>query len=197
VPTARAATKADLTDIGAVLARAFHDDPVVCYVQPDDAARARSGPRFWRTLATVATDKGEVWVTDDGAAAALWLAPDRWKDRPRHLVRQLPLAFTLRRSLPRAMRVFSLMERHHPRAPHWYLETLGTDPVHQGKGRGSALMAPVLGRCDAEGLPAYLESSKESNIPFYERHGFEVTGELVLPGGPTLYPMWRDPQPPA
>ena len=57
-----------------------------------------------------------------------------------------------------------------------------------------ALLAPVLGRCDREGLPAYLESSKESNIAYYERFGFAVIGELqAAPGGPTLWPMWREP----
>jgi len=32
-------------------------------------------------------------------------------------------------------------------------------------------------------------------VPFYERHGFRVIGELSIPGGgPTLWLMWRDPQ---
>ena len=57
-------------------------------------------------------------------------------------------------------------------------------------------MAPVLERCDDEGVPAYLESSKEKNVPYYERHGFRVTGELRLPkDGPPLWAMWRDPKP--
>ena len=88
------------------------------------------------------------------------------------------------------------MEKAHPEEPHWYLAVLGTAPEHQGKGVGSALISPILQKCDAEGVPAYLESSKESNIPFYQRHGFEVTGEIKVKNGPTLWPMWRDPQPP-
>ena len=42
-------------------------------------------------------------------------------------------------------------------------------------------MRPVLDHCDAEGWPAYLESSKERNIPFYARHGFAVVEEVPLP----------------
>ncbi len=63
---------------------------------------------------------------------------------------------------------------------------------------GSALLRSVLHEVDAEGLPAYLESSKESNLSFYNQHGFEVTGEIRTPrGGPTLWLMWRQARPPA
>lgn len=56
-------------------------------------------------------------------------------------------------------------------------------------------MRSRLDRCDAEGAPAYLESSKESNVPYYMRFGFEVTGELTVPdGGPTMWQMWRHPR---
>ena len=56
-------------------------------------------------------------------------------------------------------------------------------------------MRSRLDRVDAEHAPAYLESSKPENVPYYQRFGFEVTGEIVLPnGGPTLWPMWRQPR---
>ena len=51
----------------------------------------------------------------------------------------------------------------------------------------------MTGRCDAEGLSAYLESSDLANVPLYERHGFRVTGEVVIPDGPVIPLMWRDP----
>ncbi len=65
-----------------------------------------------------------------------------------------------------------------PREPHWYLATLGTDPDRQGKGLGSTLMESMARRIDESGLPAYLESSKERNVSFYARFGFEVVDEL-------------------
>ena len=56
-------------------------------------------------------------------------------------------------------------------------------------------MREMLDRCDAEGMPAYLESSNVRNVPFYGRHGFEVTGEIDLgKGAPTVTAMWRNPR---
>ena len=87
------------------------------------------------------------------------------------------------------------MEMSHPSGPpHWYLAVLGTDPSAQGQGLGSAVLAPVLQRCDEDGVGAYLESSKESNIAFYSRHGFRLTGEVHLLKGPQMWKMWRDPR---
>jgi GNAT superfamily N-acetyltransferase len=37
---------------------------------------------------------------------------------------------------------------------HWYLFILGTEPAAQGQGLGSALLAQVLARVDADGMPA-------------------------------------------
>ncbi|HRD29223.1 MAG TPA: GNAT family N-acetyltransferase, partial [Caulobacter sp.] len=84
-----------------------------------------------------------------------------------------------------------LMRQFHPKEPHWYLSMIGVDPSRQGQGLGAALLKAGLARCDADGLPAYLESSSPKNVPLYERHGFEVIG-LIKPGDhPGLIPMYR------
>ena len=87
------------------------------------------------------------------------------------------------------------LERHHPKSPeHWYLHYLGVEPRRQGKGLGGALLAPVLERCDAEGIPAYLESSTEPQPELYERNGFDLTDVFNMPvKGPPVREMWRDP----
>src|SRR4029078_5686236 len=86
------------------------------------------------------------------------------------------------------------VERRHPPEPHLYLAVLGTDPPAQGRGIGTAVLRPGLDLCDREGLPAYLESSKESNVGFYARFGFRVIAEVRMPGeGPTVWLMWRNP----
>lgn len=196
----RAALESDVGPVCATLARAFEDDPIACFLLP--AARRRpSGLRaFFR--AQIAGDLlpfGGVYTTDDHAGAAVWAPPGKpMTTGLRAIAGLVPvLPFVLGAGLPRALRFLAHMESIHPKEPHWYLATLGTDPPHQGKGVGSALLAPVLARCDREGTRAYLESSKERNLPFYRRHGFEVTGEFAVAGSPTVWTMWRDPRPPA
>ena len=86
------------------------------------------------------------------------------------------------------------LERHHPHDPHWYLDYIAVEPGGQGVGAGSALLAPMLARCDTEGRPAYLNAGSERSRDLYLRHGFAVRSELRLPfGGPPLWRMWREP----
>ena len=90
-----------------------------------------------------------------------------------------------------------LMEMAHPHdRDHWYLNVIATLPDRQGQGLGAQALAPVLERCDAESIPAYLESSNPRNMTLYRRHGFDDVGcpTIDLPEGPSLYPMWREPR---
>jgi hypothetical protein len=54
-------------------------------------------------------------------------------------------------------------------------------------------MKPALDRCDASGLPAYLESTNTKNLPFYERLGFRAVGCLDVGDCPPIIPMLRKP----
>lgn len=188
----------DVAGITEALVSAFHDDPVMHYLFDKPASREKKQRALFKSEATRALKKGAVHTTSAGGAkgAAIWMAPNQWKMGGLELLGQVPLLFKLGACTPRALNLLSQMEKIHPTEPHWYLAILGTATEHQGKGVGSAVLQPVLERCDAEGIPAYLESSKESNIAFYKRHGFDVTGEVTAKNGPTMWPMWREPQPP-
>ncbi len=182
-----------------MLARAFDDDPVATYLMPS-ARRRPSGLRtFFRVqMAKDLLAYGGVFTTADRAGAALWAPPGKPSlPLSRALLNALPtVPYVAGRNFFRSIQFLAHVEAIHPKEPHWYLATLGTDPVRQGHGIGSALLAPVLAQCDLDGARAYLESSKERNIPFYRRHGFEVTGEVNLAGGPPVWTMWREPRPP-
>jgi GNAT superfamily N-acetyltransferase len=71
---------------------------------------------------------------------------------------------------------------------------VGVVPEATGQGRGSALLEPMLQRCDAERLPAYLEASGEDNARLYARLGFEPRDEIEIFEGVRVRPMWREPR---
>lgn len=195
----RKATAADIPALAQALTRSFHDDPVMTYLVPEHNQLTRLRRFFEIDLKHLALPHEESYTTVGHVmGAALWAPPDKWKPP---LVAQLRSAPGFLRAMGSRMRaalnLMTLVEKKHPRSPHYYLSTLGTDPDYQRKGVGSAVMQPVLDRCDEQGVPAYLESSKEVNVPFYRRHGFEVTEELRVPDGPTLWLMWREPQSPS
>jgi ribosomal protein S18 acetylase RimI-like enzyme len=82
-----------------------------------------------------------------------------------------------------------------PARRHHYLATVGTSPSMQRRGLATAVLAPVIRAADEEGVGAFLETSSTSNVAFYERLGFEVTGHRVISGGgPDVWAMLRDPR---
>jgi ribosomal protein S18 acetylase RimI-like enzyme len=197
--TVRSATADDVAPLGAVLGRAFADDPIWrwIYPQPDRSRRLR---RMFRALLAVSLARGATVLTDEArAGAAIWQRSD---DRDLGLVGNARMGAAMvvsRARLRRGQTVIREIERRHPRHPlHWYLSVLGTDPAHQGTGVGSALVRHVLDDPANAGEAAYLETETEANVPFYRRFGFEVVGELDVPGGgPHLWLMWREPPGPA
>ncbi|MCW2561003.1 MAG: family acetyltransferase [Mycobacterium sp.] len=197
----RPATRADIDALSAALGRAFFDDPVMRWMLPDSALRRRKLHRLFAAMTRYHhLSRGGVEVAPDGdgiGGAALWDPPGQWKTSRIDELRAMPtLLLAFGASLRRGLEVEELMKEAHPEEPHWYLAVVGSDPTVRGKGFGQALMRSRLDRCDAEHAPAYLESSNPDNVPYYERFGFGVTGEIELPSrdgnpGPSLVPMWR------
>jgi ribosomal protein S18 acetylase RimI-like enzyme len=196
-PAIRRATPADIPVLAAVLARAFFDDPVARWAWRPDALRMAALERFQATRMRQLIDHEEVWCSEDRACAALWAPPGQWHSTLRETAELVPcfLRPRLLARLPIVAVGWEMLERGHPREPHHYLAVLGTDPAAQGRGLGSAVLGGVLEQCDRDGVGAFLESSKESNIAYYSRHGFRVTEEVRLLRGPSMWRMWRDPRP--
>jgi GNAT superfamily N-acetyltransferase len=197
-PLVRRGTEGDVPALARMLGRAFRDDPVVVWACRSGALRptvlaAINDARLRQLLA-----HEEVWVAADATSAALWTPPGQGQTG---LLRSAAMARGLLRPrlaacLPRLAIGLACMQRQHPRDPrHWYLARLATDPDAQGRGLGSAVLQPVLERCDSEGVGAHLETAVERNLDFYARHGFRVSGDLRLPRGPTIWSMWREPRP--
>ena len=198
VPHARHATRADAARLGRALAEAFRTDPVWRWIAPDRARWDAHAQASFTADVRSALQKGHVYTTDDRAGAAMWSPPGVGRGIDLAKLRSgLAVARLLGpRRLAPGLRILQAMEKAHPRREHWYLAMLGTHPDHQGRGVGSAVLTPVLDRCDRDGTPAYLESSNPANVPFYEHHGFVVTGSIQVAGSPPIDTMWREPRPP-
>jgi ribosomal protein S18 acetylase RimI-like enzyme len=184
----------DVDPLAGVLARAFDDDPIFRAILPDDARRRWALPRlFAEWTRRLHLRSGTSWTTDDHAGAALWSPPGEWAITvPQQTVMAPRMIRAFGSRVLVALRVLLAIESPHPREPpHYYLRVIGCDPSRQGQGLGAALLAPMLARCDAEGMPAYLESSNEKNLSFYRRHGFEEVGEVTTHLGPKAFLMWR------
>jgi GNAT superfamily N-acetyltransferase len=200
-PTVAPVKPEQIRDVAAAIARGFDDNEIWVWLIPDD--RKRLGlltRRYAAMIKHVCIPRGGAWATADLQGAALWTPPDRLKWTLREqLHEELSLLPGLGlRGAMRGRRLYALFRANHPSAPHYYLDTLSIDPDHQRRGYGSALLAPLLERADAEGMPIYLETQRRDNVPFYARFGFEETGEMSLPDSPPLWKMWRpaSPRPP-
>jgi GNAT superfamily N-acetyltransferase len=194
----RAATPQDRAMLGAALASAFGEDPLFGWIAGPKAPLEARMRIMFDTLLRQNLRKSDhmVFVTEDGTGGAIWQPPGKWKLPTGELVRALPgMLRSFRARTPTMIGAITAIEKVHPTEPHYYLEVLGTRQGQQSKGVGSSVITFVLDRCDQEGLPAYLESSNPQNVPFYARHGFEVSGEISCGNGaPVVTAMWREPR---
>lgn len=195
-PQIRPASAADKTALVEILADGFHDDPVMGWAFNSFSAI----PSFLKAMADLNFKAGGVaHIEAQGKGASLWLKPGQSYDQG--------FGFTLRMlginarhggltGARRGMAMGAFMAKHHPHEPHYYLFAIAARASAQGQGIGGAVMRAGLALADAEGMPCYLENSKERNLGFYRAHGFEVLKEVETPDDcPPMWPMWRPANP--
>lgn len=188
---------------GALLGRAFVDDPLMRYYFEGDRDRAVPVGATM-TLAVELTLRHGTALRLDCAGrltgVALLLPPG---------VRDFPLpaviAAVLRtpvlwrpRSLRRHFGVSESTDAHRPATPCCVLLSLGVEPERQHRGHGSWLLQHVLRSLPAS-CAVCLETDNERNLPLYLRHGFVVTSEYLADRGrgPRTWSMLRGAEPAA
>jgi ribosomal protein S18 acetylase RimI-like enzyme len=193
----RVMTLDDVAPVAEGLARAFYDDPLQEWALPDGTTRLEQLERIFALLARhVSVPLGESYTDRNRSCAAFWVPPDRPPISPEAARALAELSALPAETVRRLQTADASMRARRPSEPHFYLQGLGTDPARQGEGLGSAAVGPVLSRCDSARVPAYLESTKERNVRFYEALGFAVVDTIDIPlDGPRLWAMWREPQP--
>jgi len=175
----------------AILALAFSGDPAARWTWPEPSAYLAAFPHFAEAFGGAAFGKGSA-LRVGSAGAALWLPPGIGSDDA--AMNDLMMRTADAATAIDGPQLMQQMANFHPREPHWYLPLIGVDPAHQNRGVGGALLRPVTDQCDRDGVLAYLESSNPRNIPFYQRHGFEIVGRAQSGRSPVITPMLRKPK---
>jgi GNAT superfamily N-acetyltransferase len=176
-----------------VLARAFRDNPLNVAVvgSAEFARRLRCNLHGMRASLASAIGHGEALTAslDGGVVGGLIAVPPGAYPLPAPgLLRQLRCLLGQGWGVAtRWGEVFETLQAHHPAAPHWYLGTLGVDPPLQRRGVGAALLRAWIEGVDGSRMPAYLETDRESNLPFYASVGFELLGRIEV----LDVPIWR------
>ena len=192
----RLATRAELPRVALVLAHAFERDPVLSALLPADETVVDRLRRYFELEAEQALLRGgEVWVDDDVQAAAVWRPPGAWVDSTLRQLGRIPGYLSVfGRRFGAASRLATALGRVHPEAPHWYLPFVGVEPAAAGRGLGTAVLEPVLDRCDRERHAAYLEATSAACARLFARLGFEPREQVEVLPGATVTPMWRPPR---
>jgi ribosomal protein S18 acetylase RimI-like enzyme len=181
----------DVVAAGALLGRAFQDNPVyrAIFAHLDDGARARAVGRMKLAFTGAAVRRQEaegVWVDGELAGVSLVCAPGQYPHSLgvflRHARGTLGMGW---RSIRQLLRADAYMRSRHFRGPHYYLFVLGVEPTRQRQGLGRELLRSLAARVDGHRVSAYLETDRASSVALYRSVGFEVdTAEDVgaLPG---------------
>ncbi len=166
----------------------FANDPLTRWICP--AAHSYMEIRkAYNAFAGRAIDHGSAFASEGFGGVTMWLPPGVEPDSD-------TLASEFQRLcneeiLEEVFAVFEAMAAYHPEEPCWYLPMIGVDPAYQGQGIGAALMKHALKIIDEQGATAYLESSNPRNISLYQRHGFEIMGQIQVGRSPVIAPMLR------
>ena len=192
---ARVAVAGDLETVSDIMSLAFADDPVWGHSLRTPSGQPEEMAAFWRLWILGAMRYPWVWLWNEGEAASVWIPPggtDMSADQEAEFDR-LATARLGDDGATYLARVMALFDANHPHdEPHYYLSMLATHPAYRGQGVGMALLADNLAHIDAEGMPAYLESSNPANDHRYQRLGFRPVGRFELPHHrATITTMWR------
>lgn len=179
-----AAMTVDPARVGAVLARAFADDPMFRYVLPDPRARTQRLPTLFAGSARHAARYGGVASVEDGRGIAVWTDQAHmtigFADAIRGGMMTLPLRLGIG-AVGRLQRhegaAETLITRVAPQ-PFAYLQSLGVEPASHGEGLGRRTVATALAQMRAAGHGrCVLRTENRTNVAMYEHLGFRLCGE--------------------
>lgn len=173
----RCANKKKAIDI---LFNSFQDNKSVNYLIPQLADKQNRIKALMGYSFEVCSLFGKVYISDDDRACALVSFPERKKTNIKSLIAEIFLIFNSIGfgNIAKAIQREKAISKHYPKENIYYLWFIGVSPAFQGQGIGEKLMRKILADADQMHRAIYLETSTLKNIPWYQKFGFEVYGEL-------------------
>ena len=188
-------SRGDLAEACRVLGLAFADSPNSLAIAAGDRGRAERTMRAVARVAKLGRRCSHVLVAREGSAIVGVLNAAEWPSCQLSVLEKIrtspPLMLVTGSGAPKALRLTSVWAAHDPRRPHWHLGPVGVRPDRQGRGIGHAVLADFLDTVDDQGLPAYLETDVDRNVPLYQKFGFKVVDREDVLGVDNRF-MWRD-----
>jgi ribosomal protein S18 acetylase RimI-like enzyme len=194
-PEPRALEVSEVERAAALIARAFAwHEPWGAWTMPDANGREQ---RLRSLVEADVRDRflphGEAW-TVGLQSVTLWIpARDRAgaETFARRRTEEDYAAYGDRQDAVRA--ADDLIRSLRPTEPHWFLDTIATEPDLFGRGLASRLLAHDLAVRDAAGDLSALDTHTPRQVAFYERHGFRVAGRGEPAPGFPIVVMIREP----
>jgi ribosomal protein S18 acetylase RimI-like enzyme len=184
-----------------MLARAFYDDPMWMFLEPDPAKRMKSCAWVQERWARLVAPLRASWVAEEDGVitgAALWFPPGKYGVSASQIRRagflRMPVDLGVRWTAW-ARPIFNEGVQHQEalmKEPYWVLDVLGVDPARQRSGVGRALISKGLALADEEKIPSFVVTHKERNVIYYQQFGFVLIDQYVVRGnGPIAYSLRR------
>lgn len=195
----RTASKSDIKEMSAMMARAFQsDDPVSTYFFPDDNRRPKKQRRMMSALirhrylpiggAEIAELDGTIvgvslWHPHDAPPTPWW----------RSAIAGPHLLWAMGRGVRAGIQMDTMLDAGAPDDDAVLWVYLGVEPALHRSGVGAALSRSIFDRVDREDRTTF-GICKEGNIPFWTAMGFVEAGTATIgPKGPRVHRMNRPP----
>jgi len=146
----------------------------------------RYGLRYGRVYANATNTALAVWLTPGHPGIGLWqltragvLPTMLWRFRWAGMQR-----------INHILQSANALRRPHGATP-FYLLLLAVVPAHRGMGEGRRLLQTTLAAMQATDAACYFHAQAAGHLPFFQRLGFQLTGEQAGEKGPPgAPPTW-------
>ena len=165
-----------------MLSQSFDSNQSVNYIVNQDARRKERIRGLMDYSFEICNMFGEVLLSDDRKACALIVYPDQKKSTLKSSLLDAKLALqcvglaNIKRTLDRE----ALIKKIQPQELMTYLWFIGVAPADQGNGIGSQFLQSIIQSSTQKKRPIYLETSTVRNLPWYQKHGFDIYNEHDL-----------------